>query len=464
MSNNMEKHAKCTFTVTGKKYELQEFATCFDCFSSQSEGACLYCLETCHKGHRIGKIETGHFYCDCGEMGLCNKTGKDNLVVKTTPEVLKKTPEAAILTKVEVSKISDVCRSSNLLSTKLSQVFKPETVYSPFSISYLLSMFHLGTTGAVHQELDEFLGQESSGSSSVLCNLYKDLLNCYSGFNNGGIKLANLMVVNENIKINKTYTQMVENLASIKNEDFTKPSEVANLVNEYIEQNTGGLIKNLLNQNMITKDMLVILANTVYFKMPWKTPFDKVNTKKADFTNDITSENTCLEMMNKTSYYSYFEDTVVQKVELEYEDKDYCMGFILPKNDIKNCYSYLGNNSDSEIKHVRLSIPKFTQTKTMDLLPYFKSLGVKEMFNGTQCYSSMFENSSTEASVSTLIHSAVVIVDEVGTEAAAATVMGVRSCCIRPTPISFNANHSFVYYIKHLPTNTLLFVGDYHGN
>ena len=70
------------------------------------------------------------------------------------------------------------------------------------------------------------------------------------------------------------------------------------------------------------------------------------------------------------------------------------------------------------------------------------------------------------AYVSAMIHEAVIIVDENGIEAAASTIAIVKmECCIvNPEPKIFYANHSFIYYIKHIPTNTLLIVGDYHGN
>ena len=57
------------------------------------------------------------------------------------------------------------------------------------------------------------------------------------------------------------------------------------------------------------------------------------------------------------------------------------------------------------------------------------------------------------------------IVDEDGTEASAVTVAVCQSKCIRndPEPKIFQADHSFIYYIKHIPTKTLLFVGDFRG-
>lgn len=67
--------------------------------------------------------------------------------------------------------------------------------------------------------------------------------------------------------------------------------------------------------------------------------------------------------------------------------------------------------------------------------------------------------------ISTMVHEAVVIVDENGTEAAAVS-MAISKNFSHPEPskpIVFYANRSFVYYIRHMSTNTILFLGDYQG-
>jgi len=55
----------CSYLVTKNKHTCQEWANCNDCFKSSNQGACLFCLESCHKGHRIGPIRLRTFFCDC---------------------------------------------------------------------------------------------------------------------------------------------------------------------------------------------------------------------------------------------------------------------------------------------------------------------------------------------------------------------------------------------------------------
>ena len=54
-------------------------------------------------------------------------------------------------------------------------------------------------------------------------------------------------------------------------------------------------------------------------------------------------------------------------------------------------------------------------------------------------------------------HKAYIVVDEVGTEAAAATAVGLGASA--PPPFSFRADHPFVFLIRDRQTDSILFLG-----
>ena len=64
-------NSRCTFARSGRAAMEQEWATCYDCFATENEGACLSCLINCHKGHNVGKTKFTGFFCDCG-AARCN--------------------------------------------------------------------------------------------------------------------------------------------------------------------------------------------------------------------------------------------------------------------------------------------------------------------------------------------------------------------------------------------------------
>lgn len=64
--------------------------------------------------------------------------------------------------------------------------------------------------------------------------------------------------------------------------------------------------------------------------------------------------------------------------------------------------------------------------------------------------------------LSKVVHKAFVDVNEEGTEAAAATaaVMNLR-CAMPMRPTTFIADHPFLFFIRHNPSNSILFAGRY---
>src|SRR5690348_6045363 len=119
----MQTNIDCTYKKTGSKHQLQVWATCYDCFANKNEGACQYCLKNCHKNHNIGELQYSSFFCDCGHQNKC---------IKSTSTDVSIPPQLSVTT--------------NTLARKLFHVFENDSVYSPLSINYILSLLHIGSS------------------------------------------------------------------------------------------------------------------------------------------------------------------------------------------------------------------------------------------------------------------------------------------------------------------------------
>uniref|UniRef100_A0A0E9XSB5 Serpin B6 n=1 Tax=Anguilla anguilla TaxID=7936 RepID=A0A0E9XSB5_ANGAN len=85
-------------------------------------------------------------------------------------------------------------------------------------------------------------------------------------------------------------------------------------------------------------------------------------------------------------------------------------------------------------------------------------MGMEDAFDVTKSdFSGM--SPSNELVVSKVVHKSFVEVNEEGTEAAAASAGIMMLRCARPPPISFIADHPFLFFIKHNPTQSILFYG-----
>ena len=454
----MEK-SNCTFGYTGDKYMYQFWCTCYTCFGSgnEHEGACMSCVETCHKGHDLGPLRHGHFFCDCGDKKLCKNPPSDPGVFKSTIPARVYSDDSSDCsddsTGHAMMPSSGFKESINTLAKKMFDSFENHAVYSPLSISYILSLLHIGAVDNTDAQLTDLLGRKKS---------MEDLVKSSILWNKSVTKLANVIVVNEKMPVKQEYLDIVQKLAMIGNRDFSNKEEIVNEINSFIEENTNGLIKDALENNMVNDTTVMLLVNTLYFKCDWKYKFEAKNTKQEIFGGCHP-----VDMMMACAKLYYFSDDYVQMCCVPYKSDNYVMVIVLPTEtfNTRKCIDYLVGKSQCRSRNVELHIPKFTQRNKTDLIPILREIGLTDIF----CSRSRLDNivdpvSGMETYVSMMCHSVVVVVDEVGTEAAAKSVGDLRcfSMVREEEPVVFYANRPFVYGIKD-KSGTLMFVGSYHG-
>ena len=108
-------------------------------------------------------------------------------------------------------------------------------------------------------------------------------------------------------------------------------------------------------------------------------------------------------------------------------------------------------------RQVDLYLPRFKVEESYDLVPTLQALGMVDAFrDGVADFSGM--TGGRDLVVSKVVHKSFVEVTEEGTEAAAATgVVIIRtSLTFRE---AFHCNHPFLFLIKHIKTNSILFCG-----
>ncbi len=113
-----------------------------------------------------------------------------------------------------------------------------------------------------------------------------------------------------------------------------------------------------------------------------------------------------------------------------------------------------------EVMHqqeVEVSLPRFKMEETYDMKSLLISMGMEDVFDGQKVnLTGMSPNN--DLVVSKVVHKAFVEVNEEGTEAAAATGVVMMTRCLM-IPQVFNADHPFLFFIRHNPTKSILFYG-----
>nr|XP_055067485.1 leukocyte elastase inhibitor-like isoform X1 [Misgurnus anguillicaudatus] len=368
---------------------------------------------------------------------------------------------------------------------KISEINTSGNVfYSPLSISSALAMVSLGAKGNTKDQILQVLCLNKSGpgpadqQEDLIHSSYNKLM---SELNKPGVpymlSLANRLYgeksyqfIDKFISDSQKYYQ-----AGLESVDFIKNSEAARVnINNWVEENTQGRIKDLLAQGILNNMTRLVLVNALYFKGNWEREFFSPDTVDRPFKVN-KNETKPVKMMKQRSDFplTFIPEVNSQILELPYVGKNMSMLIILPdeieddttglqKLEKTLTYEKLvewTKPDNMKIQYVALSLPKFKLEETYDMKNLLVKLGMVDAFEkGKANFSDLSHNN--DLVVSEVIHKTFVEVNEEGTEAAAATGMVCRTLMGRfGISKAFNADHPFLFFIRHNPTNTILFYG-----
>jgi serpin B len=342
--------------------------------------------------------------------------------------------------------------------------------FSPYSISTALAMTYGGARGETEKQMADVL--HFSLDQTKLHATFSDLQNYFQKIQEESefrLNIANALwiqksyeLLSEFLELNRKYYE-----ANLFRVDFKKDPEGSRLkINDWVKKKTEEKIKDLLGEGIIDILTRLVLTNTIYFKAEWWRKFDPNKTEEKDFwmTEKIKTK---VPMMTQKSFFSYWESTDLQVLEMNYEGANLSMIILLPRKidglskleselDIQSLKEWTAN---LRIEHVEVFIPKFQTTRSFNLNKILISLGMGDAFSDSADFSGI--EPKKELKISDVVHKAFIDVDEAGTEAAAASavVMGIKSAPPPKDLPQFIADHPFLYLIRDRQTGTILFMG-----
>lgn len=241
-------------------------------------------------------------------------------------------------------------------------------------------------------------------------------------------------------------------------------------INDWVEQRTEHRIKNLLGPGAVTKDTRLVLVNAIYFLADWANPFQKDSTVDQDFVVGATRKR--VKTMHAVAPYRYAKSDGVAVLEMPYKGNDIAMLVLLPDRadgltdlertlDATRLAAWTATMTPAE---VNVSLPRFTvDPAALALADHLAALGMPDAFDrNTADFTGIATplDPNERLYLSAVFHKAFVKVDEQGTEAAAATAVGVmRATSLPPPPIPFTADHPFLFAIVDTASGLVLFLG-----
>jgi serine protease inhibitor len=248
--------------------------------------------------------------------------------------------------------------------------------------------------------------------------------------------------------------------AEVTNLDFGSPNAVVK-INDWVKQNTVGKIPRLVEE--LDPNQVLFLVNAVYFKGSWTKPFDPKLTSDRPFTL-LNGSSKSVPMMLQRGDYRYLETEKFQAIGLPYGDGRLSLYVFLPKPPLAEFVASLTPVSweawtGKFLKRAgSIQLPRFKFEYGAELTEPLKAIGMATALDPAQAD---FSGISNERSViSQVQHKTFIEVNEAGTEAAAATSVGMARLSV-PTapPFQMVVDRPFFTAIQDNQTGTLLFLG-----
>ena len=248
--------------------------------------------------------------------------------------------------------------------------------------------------------------------------------------------------------------------ATVQPVDTADGTAAANTINGWVSESTRGLIPTIVSPGTV-QDQQLVLVNTVYFKADWQEPFLAEFTRDRQFTTGDGQEVTVPFMHDRVPVQRRFVQLEsADAVELPYHGNELAMWLIVPHDpngleaieESLDAEALAGLSTAVQEGLVDLTMPKWEQTlPPADLFGWLCPLGF--------CPGAAFDGIAPGIFISAALHGAKVIVDEKGTEAAAATAAAFPTSLPPQADLIVVADRPFLWAIVHQDTGALLFVG-----
>lgn len=337
---------------------------------------------------------------------------------------------------------------------------KGNAVSSPMSIGVAFSLSRAGASADSGTQLDKIFGFPEAGVHRAANAV--DLRLAKASVEPTTLEVANRLFPDDDFSPLPAFVDIASAHygAAIQPVDTADADNAANAINRWVSESTRELIPTIVSEDVVRNQEL-ILVNTVYLKADWLVPFVADLTRVDEFTT-ADGPPVAVPFMRD---YDPVERRFVQLihadvVELPYQGGELAMWLIVPHElvglaaveESLNAGALTGLADIAREGLVHLTMPKWEQTlPPTDLFTWLCPLGF--------CAGAGFDGIAPGIFITAALHGAKVIVDEKGTEAAAATAVVFEESAPPEPDLTLVADRPFLWVITHQDTGAILFIG-----
>ncbi len=358
---------------------------------------------------------------------------------------------------------------------------------SPASVSVAMGLAYRGARGTTAEELDRTMHFGRPPRDYLRANGYVLDTMDLSGPGRE-LRTANALWLQEGMPLDPGFAADIAShaRAGMQRVNFRKDPDAARvLVNQWVAGRTRDRITGLLEPADVTKYTRAILVNAIYWKGAWNRPFDKAATRPEPFTL-LGGEKREVPLMNQRAHFQVAERRGTKAILLPYAGQEIEMAVFLPsspkglprfeaKLTAAELSRFLHDLTMARPRETILTLPRMHVEWREDLKDSLKAMGAPTAFSDNADFLGMaspdypgeLEN-AVGFKIAHVIHKTYLDVDEIGSEAVAATAV-VSDIVISsrgqapppPPPFVFRADKPFLFLLRDRRTGLILFMGRY---
>lgn len=352
------------------------------------------------------------------------------------------------------------------LLRRTSESGRPNTVVSPYSVATLLTMTGNGAKGETAAQIRRVLHRDAISPEEAERQWTRLNAAIASRSAEQTLSVANAMWAREGLGLLPGFVAASRAVfgAEVNSVDFDS-TDMASVVNRWAADKTRGLIPEIVQQ--VDPRSLLLLTNAVYFKGLWETPFRLNGTMDAAFMIPDGSIVEVSMMSRADDSIQCIETRSFVMVRLPYRGSDSAMYLVLPNEEL-GLAGLLRTLTGQEFietarlaartpprKFLILELPRLDLAwGSDDVADALSAMGMPAAFDGSEAdFGGIAQRKPLF--ISKFVHKTRITVDELGTEAAAASyemmVMGF------PPRVVFD--RPFLFGIVDEKSGAVLFLG-----
>lgn len=233
--------------------------------------------------------------------------------------------------------------------------------------------------------LDELLaGLHLSDDKKTLADEFPEYLSALRSHigSSAALSIANQIYLQNQYQLNSNFKTVIAQQfqSGIETVNFSESKASAAKINQFVEKQTNGKIKNFIAPDQLDSTTRALLVNAIHFKGQWQQPFNKSKTVQGKFYLNET-ETVPVDFMTATEYFHSANLIALnaRALELKYANSNYTFMIILPDNrtgladlESKLKYVHLGDvSAQMSFDELEITIPKFAieyEVKLNDVL------------------------------------------------------------------------------------------------